>query len=77
MTKDVGEAAQQMLDALYGLEAEAGFGALVAATAIAVAGYMHKWGRTPRDAENMLLAMHEETISRMHEAWGQVRRNDC
>ncbi|MFP5511048.1 MAG: hypothetical protein ACLGIP_18155, partial [Alphaproteobacteria bacterium] len=77
MSKDINDAAQQMIDALYGMEAADGFGALTAATATAVAGYMHGWGRSQAEAEFLLEEMHTETITRLREIWGTVRRNDC
>lgn len=75
--KDPNEAAQAMLDAMYGLEAGDGFGALSAATATAVAGYMKHWGKSAAEAEDLLAQIHEETVVRMHEVWGTVQRNDC
>jgi anthranilate phosphoribosyltransferase len=69
--------AQEILDAIYGTEAEVGFLAVSAATATMVAGYMQNWGYNLDAAEQLLDDMHEEAREQLRESWGKVRRNDC
>lgn len=69
--------AQEILDAIYGTDAQVGFAAVAAATATMVAGYMSIWGYPIEAAETLLEDMHEETKAQLHDCWGQVRRNDC
>lgn len=75
--KNVHDAAQEMLDVVYGMPAGDGFGAISAATATMVSGYMGIYGRTLEDAEALLENMHESTVEKLRECWGKVQRNDC